>query len=131
MRHARRDEPAPPGLFTARGLWHHAAEYLESREAGAELELVCDAAGVNLVAAPAPGVEAVEVEVRILDEQEAGETGSDPVGPIIDRWDRPRMARLVHSPDFRRWHLVLRFPQPGTRVLTFSFDTCVEPPRPS
>jgi vancomycin permeability regulator SanA len=41
------------------------------------------------------------------------------------------VPRLVHASDFRRWHLVLRFPQPGTRVFTFSFETCVEPPRPS
>jgi thiol-disulfide isomerase/thioredoxin len=128
VRHASRPEPAPPGLFTARGLWHHAAEYLESREAGAELELVCDAVGVNLVAAPAAPGDTVAVEVRIL---EAGGEETAPPAPAVVHWDRPRMACLVHAPDFRRWHLVLRFPQPGTRVFTFSFETCVEPPRPS
>jgi hypothetical protein len=124
VRHAPRPKPEPPGHFTARGLWHHGAEYLESREPGAELELVCDAVGVNLVAAPAETGEAVEVEVRVLEDGAAG-------GPAVVHWDRPRMAPLVRGTDFRRWHLVLRFPDPGTRVFTFSFETCVEPPQPS
>jgi thiol-disulfide isomerase/thioredoxin len=51
VRHAG-GEPPPPGTFGARGLWLHEAEYLESREPGAGLDLVCDAAGVNLVLAP-------------------------------------------------------------------------------
>ena len=48
VRHREREEgPAPPGMFAARGRWLHEAEFLESREPGAELDLVCDAAGVE------------------------------------------------------------------------------------
>jgi len=48
----RAEGPAPPGMLTARGRWLHEAEYLESAEPGAEIELVCDAAGVNAVLEP-------------------------------------------------------------------------------
>ncbi|HYG62032.1 MAG TPA: redoxin domain-containing protein [Thermoanaerobaculia bacterium] len=126
VRHAAREEPAPPGLFTARGLWLHEAEYLEAREPGAGLELVCDAAEVNLVLAPPVG-ETAELEI------EAGgapvaveERGADLVardGRTFAVWDRPRMVRLVDSPDFRRRHLRLRFLRPGARAYAFSFGT--------
>jgi thiol-disulfide isomerase/thioredoxin len=125
VRHREREEgPAPPGLFAARGLWLHEAEYLESREAGAELDLVCDAAGVNLVLAPAGELE-IEVDGGPV---AAAERGADVVernGRTFAVWERGRMARLIDSDVFRRRRLVLRFPRVGTRAYGFSFSTCV------
>lgn len=124
VRHRPRDEgPAPPGMFAARGLWRHEAEYLETREPGAELDLVCDAAGVNLVLEPAGELE-IEAEGAPL---AIGERGLDVVerdGRTFAVWQRPRLVRLVDSERFRRRHLVLRFPQAGVRAYAFSFSTC-------
>jgi thiol-disulfide isomerase/thioredoxin len=130
VRHEKREEgPAPPGMFTARGLWLHEAEYLESREPGAELELVCDAAGVNLVLA-SPGEMMAELEVEAEGHPvPPGERGADLVerdGRTVAVWERPRMVRLVGSGEFRRRHLVLRFPRAGLRAYAFTFDTCVQ-----
>lgn len=136
VRHRPRQEgPSPEGTFTARGLWHHAAEYLEAREAGAELELVYDAAGINLVAAvAAPGDGPVELEVEAdggpLPRHERGEDVVERDGRTVAILDRPRMVRLVRSDDFRRRGLALRFPA-GVRAYAFSFETCVAGPLPS
>jgi thiol-disulfide isomerase/thioredoxin len=119
----REEGPAPPGMFTARGRWFHAAEYLEAREAGAELELVCEAAGVNAVVAPAGELE-VEVDGAPVPAGERGEDVEERAGRTFAAWHRPRMVRLVASNDFRRRRLRLRFP-PGVRVYAFSFETCV------
>ena len=126
VRHREREEgPAPPGMFTARGLWLHEAEYLEAREPGAELDLVCDAAGVNLVLAPAG-----ELEIKVDGEPvPINERGADVVereGRTFAVWERPRMVRLVDSPRFRRRRIVMRFLQPGIRVYAFSFSTCTQ-----
>lgn len=131
VRHRARPEgPAPAGMFAARGLWHHEAEYLETREPGAELDLLCEASGVNLVLEPALGsIGEMEVE---LDggPVPAGERGADVVerdGRTFAVWERARMVRLVDSPVFRQRHLVLRFLRAGVRAYAFSFSTCVVP----
>ncbi|HEX3553704.1 MAG TPA: redoxin domain-containing protein [Thermoanaerobaculia bacterium] len=131
VRHRDREEgPAPPGMFTARGLWRHEAEFLETREPGAELDLVCEASGVNLVLEPTlePAGE-LEIEVDGAPVA-AAERGVDVVaraGRTFALWERPRMVRLLDSPVFRRRHLVLRFAQPGVRAYAFSFSTCAIP----
>lgn len=127
VRHREREEgPAPPGMFAARGLWFHAAEYLEAREPGAELDLVCDAAGVNLVLEPAGELE-IEVEGEPVAEGERGADVVEREGRTFAVWERSRMVRLVDSPRFRRRRLVLRFPKPGIRAYAFSFSTCALP----
>lgn len=127
VRHRQREDgPAPPGMFSARGLWLHEAEYLEARESGAELDLVCEAAGVNLVLEPAGELEIEEDGGPVpVGERGAGLVERD--GRTFAVWDHPRMVRLVDSHRFRRRHLVLRFPQPGTRAYAFSFSTCAVP----
>jgi hypothetical protein len=132
VRHRDREEgPAPPGMFTARGLWLHEAEYLESREPGAELELVCDAAAVNLVLETV-GAPFGELEIEVNGEPVAlGERGAEVVereGRTFAVWDRPRLVRLVDSSEFRRLHLRLRFPRPGLRAYAFSFGTVCSGP---
>jgi thiol-disulfide isomerase/thioredoxin len=127
VRHREREEgPAPPGMFAARGRWLHEAEYLEAREPGAELDLVCDAAGVNLVLAPAGELE-VEVDGGPVAAAERGADVVERAGRTFAVWERPRMVRLVDSPRFRRRRLVLRFLQPGIRAYAFSFSTCAGP----
>jgi hypothetical protein len=118
VRHRERPEgPAPPGMFTARGLWLHEAEYLEAREPGAGLELVCEAAGANAVLEP--GGELAE---------ERGEDVIERDGRTVVVWEIGRMVRLVGGGTFRRRRLTLRFPQPGVRVYAFSFTTsCAGP----
>jgi thiol-disulfide isomerase/thioredoxin len=127
VRHREREEgSAPPGMFSARGLWLHEAEYLEAREPGAELDLVCDAAGVNLVLAPEGELE-IEADGAPVP---AGERGADIIereGRTFAVWERGRMVRLVDSNRFSRRRLVLRFSRPGTRAYAFSFSTCVQP----
>ena len=124
VRHREREEgSAPPGMFAARGLWRHEAEYLEAREPGAELDLVCEAAGVNLVLAPAGELE-IEVDGEPVAAAERGADVVEREGRTFAVWERPRMVRLVDSPRFRRRRLVLRFLQPGTRAYAFSFSTC-------
>jgi thiol-disulfide isomerase/thioredoxin len=127
VRHREQNEPAPLGAFSARGLWLHEAEYLESREPGAELDLLCEAAGVNLVLEPAGELE-IEMDGAPMP---AGERGANVVerdGRTFAVWERGRMVRLIDSPEFRRRHLVLRFAEPGVRAYAFSFATCVIPP---
>jgi thiol-disulfide isomerase/thioredoxin len=126
VRHAG-GEPVPPGAFGARGLWLHEAEYLESREPGAGLDLVCDAAGVNLVLAPDGELE-VEVDGRPVAAEERGADVVEREGRTFAVWERARMVRLVDSAVFRRRTLALRFPRAGTRAYAFSFATCAVPP---
>lgn len=126
VRHREREEgPAPPGMFAARGLWRHEAEYLESREPGAELDLLCEAAGVNLVLAPAGELE-IESDGRPVAGDERGADVVERNGRTFAVWERPRMVRLVDSARFRRRRLTLRFPE-GIRAYAFSFSTCAAP----
>jgi thiol-disulfide isomerase/thioredoxin len=123
-------EPAPPGMFGARGLWLHEAEYLEAREPGAALDLVCDAASVNLVLAPAGELE-IEVDGGPVPPEERGTDVVEREGRTFAVWERGRMVRLIDSAVFRRRRLALRFPEPGARAYAFSFGTCgvIPPPR--
>ena len=92
--------------------------------AGAELDLVCEASGVNLVLEPAGELE-IQVDGAPVP---LGERGADVIerdGRTLACWERLRLVRLVDSPLFRRRHLVLRFPQAGVRAYAFSFSTCV------
>ncbi len=124
----------PEGMFTARGLWFHEAEYLEAREPGAELELLYRAASVGVVLEPAgevpPGEAPIgEVEVR-LDGEPVPEPlrGADLIaedGRTVARWERPRLVRLIGAGRFGEHRLRLRFPAPGVRVYAFSFTSCV------
>lgn len=125
VRHREREEgPAPPGMFSARGTWLHEAEFLESREPGAELDLVCDAAGVNLVLAPEGELE-IEVDGRPVAEAERGADVVERDGRTFATWERGRMVRLIDSNRFARRRLVLRFARAGIRAYAFSFGTCV------
>jgi thiol-disulfide isomerase/thioredoxin len=131
VRHgARAEGPAPPGMFTARGLWRHEAEYLEAREAGAEIEIVCEAAGVNTVLEPAgPSESELEIEADGAPVP-AAERGADVVergGRTFAVWDRGRMVRLIGGGEFRRRRLTLRFSTSGSRLYAFSFTSCVQP----
>jgi thiol-disulfide isomerase/thioredoxin len=126
VRHREREEgPAPPGMFAARGRWLHEAEYLETREPGAELDLVCEAASVNLVLAPAGELE-IEADGGPVVAEERGEDVTERDSRTFAVWERPRLVRLVDSPRFRRRRLVLRFARPGIRAYAFSFSTCAE-----
>ncbi len=120
-------QPAPPGMFAGRGLWLHEAEFLESREPGAELDLVCDAAGVNLVLAPAGELE-IEMDGGPVAAEERGADVIERDGRTFAVWERARMVRLIDSEVFRRRRLVLRFPRVETRAYAFSFATCTVPP---
>ncbi|HYU31527.1 MAG TPA: redoxin domain-containing protein [Thermoanaerobaculia bacterium] len=126
VRHRERSEgPAPPGMYTARGLWLHEAEYLEAREPGAELELVCDAAGVNAVLAPGGELD-LEVDGAPVRPDERGEDLAERGYRTVAVWEHGRMVRLVAGGTFRRRRLTLRFPQAGVRVYAFSFTTVCE-----
>lgn len=130
VRHRESAEPAPPGMFTARGLWFHEAEYLESREPGATLELVCDAAGVNAVLFPGGELE-LTVDGAPVRPEERGEDVVEKDGRTFAVWERGRMVRLVAGGVFRQRRLTLRFPEPGVRVYAFSYSTaCVAPAPP-
>jgi thiol-disulfide isomerase/thioredoxin len=124
--HRQEQEPPPPGTFTARGRWLHEAEYLESGESGAELELLCDAAGVNLLLDPAGeiGELAIEVDGAPVAAAERGADVIERQGRTFAAWERARLVRLVASDTFRRRRLVLRFPRAGVRAYAFSFETC-------
>ncbi|HYH45407.1 MAG TPA: redoxin domain-containing protein [Thermoanaerobaculia bacterium] len=118
------EECIPEGMFTARGLWFHEAEYLEAREPGAELELVYRAASVGVVLEPAG-----EVEIK-LDGEAVPEAlrGADVVaenGRTLARWERPRLVQLIGAGKFGEHRLRLRFLSPGARVYAFSFTSCV------
>ncbi|HEY8020166.1 MAG TPA: redoxin domain-containing protein [Thermoanaerobaculia bacterium] len=116
----------PPGTFTARGLWYHAAEYLEAREPGAELTLVCEAAGVNAVLAPAAEA-VIELDGAPVPAEVQGADLATRDGETWAAWERPRLVALLDSPVFARRALTLRFPAPGARVYAFSFTTCERP----
>jgi thiol-disulfide isomerase/thioredoxin len=135
VRHREDQEPAPPGMFNARGSWRHEAEFMESLEPGAELEMVCDAAGVNLVVAPGSGQSGGEVEVRVdggpVPPHDRGADLVERDGRTFAVWDRPRMVSLIGPAEFRRRAVVLRFLTPGTRAYTFSFTSCVQGLPPS
>ncbi|HEY3567119.1 MAG TPA: redoxin family protein [Thermoanaerobaculia bacterium] len=128
VRHAE-GEPPLPGMFGARGLWLHEAEYLESREPCAGLDLVCDAAGVNLVLAPDGELE-IEVDGAPVPPEERGADVVEREGRTFAVWERARLVSLIDSDIFRRRRLALRFPRVGTRAYAFSFQTCVRPPLP-
>lgn len=130
VRHREREEgPAPPGMFSARGLWLHHAESLEAREPGAELDLVCEASGVNLVLEPGGELE-IEMDGGPVPEGERGADVIDRGGRTFAVWERSRMVRLIDSPRFRRRLLVLRFQRAGVRAYAFSFSTCAVPEDP-
>jgi len=113
----------PAGMFTARGLWLHAAEYLEAREPGAELTLVGEAAGINAVLAPA-GEAVVELGGAPVPPSLRGADLASREGETWAVWERPRLVALLDSPAFGRHELTLRFPAAGARVYAFSFTTC-------
>ena len=117
----------PEGMFTARGLWYHEAEFLEAREAGAELELVYRAASVGAVLEPAGEVE-VQLDGAAVPEELRGADVAASNGITVARWERPRLVRLVGAGPFGEHRLRLRFPAPGVRVYAFSFTSCVAGP---
>ncbi|MFL6202996.1 MAG: redoxin domain-containing protein, partial [Thermoanaerobaculia bacterium] len=123
VRHRQEQEPAPPGMFNARGAWRHEAEFLEALEPGAELELVCDAAGVNLVVGSAGGEAEVEVDGAPVPPHDRGADLVERDGRTFAVWDRPRMVSLIGPAEFRHRSVLVRFLTPGTRAYTFSFTT--------
>jgi thiol-disulfide isomerase/thioredoxin len=125
---------APPvGVFTPRGRWVHGAEYLECRRSGAEVEVVCEAAGVGLVAQPpADGEGRLVVELveeggrrRALPGELAGEDVERWDGAAGVRWGRVRLLRLVRGGEFARRRLVVRVETVGARLFAVSFTGCV------
>ena len=125
VRHRARPEgPAPPGMFSARGLWLHEAEFLEAREPGAEIEIVCDAAGVNAVLQPEGELE-IEADGAPVPEPERGADVQERNGRTFAVWGRPRMVNLIGGGELRRRRLTLRFSAAGTRLYSFSFTSCV------
>ncbi|HEX5758128.1 MAG TPA: redoxin domain-containing protein [Thermoanaerobaculia bacterium] len=126
VRHAGRPEPAPEGMCAARGLWFHAAEYLEAREAGAELELVCEAAGVQAVAAPAGELE-VEMDGAPVPAAWRGADVVERGGRTVAVWERPGLVGLLAGAPFARRRLLVRALGPGVRLYTFTFTSCVAP----
>ncbi len=128
VRHQGREEgPAPPGMFSARGLWLHHAESLEAREPGAEIDLVCEASGVNLVLEPGGELE-IEMDGAPVPPEERGADVVERGGRTFAVWDRARMVRLIDSARFGRRHLVLRFGKPGVRAYAVSFSSTCEVP---
>ncbi len=119
------DRPVPPGRAVARGLWRHGAEFLEVREAGAELEVAADAAGVSLVLATEGEVE-VELDGAAVPRAARGADLTERDGATWARWDRPRPVELLAAERFGRWRLRLRFHHPGARAYVFAFTTCVD-----
>lgn len=117
-----RDAPLRSGGFGLRGRWYHAAEYLETREPGAELELVAEAASVNVVVG---GADHGGGELEMEELGEGSEEEAEPGDRERLRWSRPQLLPLIRAETFRRWHLRLRFPRPGARVYTVSFTGCV------
>lgn len=126
-------EPLAPGVFTARGHWFHGAEYLESRAAAAELELIADAAGVYAVVGTAEGgAGALRVElfdgerwVPLPEELWGRDVGVGSDGAAEARWQAPRLVHLLEAPAFARHHLRLTAPRPGIRLYTLTFSGCV------
>lgn len=115
----------PLGGFTARGAWRHEAEYLESAETGAEIELHYEAAGVNLVLDP-EGVAEILLDGSAVPEAERGaDVRAAEAGAVatLATWDRGRLVRLIDGGhgDHR---LTLRFAAPGARAYAFSFGRC-------
>jgi hypothetical protein len=107
----------------------HEAEYLESREPGAEIELDCEAASVHIVAGNAGEAE-VELDGVPVPESERGEDVVEREGRTFARWERGRMVRLIGGPGggpFRPRRLRLRFTEAGTRIYALSFTSCVRP----
>ena len=117
-RSRRRRGPSPPAGAgcTRPNTWR-------LREPGAGLEMLCDAAGVNLLLAPAGELE-IEVDGAPVAAAERGEDIVEREGRTFAVWERARLVRLVASATFRRRRLVLRFPQAGVRAYAFSFETC-------
>jgi thiol-disulfide isomerase/thioredoxin len=126
VRHAGRPEPAPEGMASARGLWRHEAEYLEAREAGAELELLFEAAGVQAVAGPAGELE-VELDGAPVPAAWRGEDVVERGGRTVAVWEGPRMVRLLAGAPFVRRRLRVRALRPGVRLYTFTFTSCLLP----
>src|SRR6185295_19620490 len=112
----------PPGTFTARGAFRHEADFLETAEPGAELDLRYEAAGVNLVLEPAGEAEILLDSAPVPPELR----GTDLVereGRTIAVWERARMVRLIDG-DFGAHRLRVRFSEAGVRGYAFSFSSC-------
>ncbi|HEV7669781.1 MAG TPA: redoxin domain-containing protein [Thermoanaerobaculia bacterium] len=112
----------PLGAFTARGAWRHEAEYLESAEAGAEIELRYDASGVNLVLDPAGTAEIWLDGVPVPESERGADVAAGAAGAIAT-WERGRMVRLIAG-DPGEHRLTIRFAAPGVRAYAFSFGRC-------
>ncbi len=113
----------PPDAFTARGAWRHEAEYLESAEPGAEIELRFEGIGVHQVLDPAGEAE-VLLDGRPVPESARG-ADLHPVGEGTRAvWERGRMVRLVSGAEPGKHRLVVRFGRPGLRAYAFSFGAC-------
>lgn len=120
-------EPLAPGVFTARGGFFHAAEYLETETEGAEIELVCEAAGVYAVAEPVGGEGELEIELdgSPVPAELAGADVAHEGGRAMARFGRLRTLSLVESELLAHRRLLLRFPGPGrVRLYTLSFTGC-------
>jgi len=130
VRHVGLAEPPEPGAFTVRGLWRHEAEYLEVAEPGAELEMLCDASGVQVVVGEAGELE-IEMDGAPVPAAERGRDVIEHDGRTFAVWERSRMVWLIESAEFRRRRLLLRFAAPGARLYAFTFSTCVQGPAPS
>lgn len=117
------------GTFVVRGRWLHEAEYLECREARAELEWVAEAAGMQLVAGPGKGGDVAELEVDVWRgegwEPVVGELAGEDVVDGRVAWGRVRMLRLVRGVELARRRVRVRVGTVGVRVWAVSFTGCV------
>lgn len=105
-------EPLAPGAFAARGRFLHEAESIEAKEPGARIELVCEAAGIYLVAEAPVGHEG-ELEVTVGDHE-----------PERLRFDGVRMLELMAPQGFSWRHVTVRVLGPGVRLFAVSFSGC-------
>jgi hypothetical protein len=112
----------PLGGFTARGAWRHEADYLESAEAGAEIELHYEASGVNLVL-ERQGMAEILLDGLPVPEGERGADVRAGGAGTIATWERGRMVRLIDGAHGEHL-LTLRFAAPGDRAYAFSFGRC-------
>lgn len=113
------------GFAVLRGRFRHQAEYVEALEAGAEIEVLCTAAGVHLVVEVAnePSTLEVLVDGNPVVESERGPHLFERNGLTLTRVERPRMVTLVRG-EFNKRRVVVRTAAAGIRFYSFAFTGC-------
>lgn len=118
------------GRLTLSGLWQVHLEYIEAAEAGAQVELVYEAAEVNGVLGAATGSAPrlyLEQDGAPLDLMEAGDdvvVDSEIGSTLVVR--TARLYNLLVNPDFAPHLLRLTAAAPGFRLYALSFVSCAK-----